>query len=380
MQQQKPVRRAATPREAAITNGEALEPRAGPTLAELDFDSGYRLFRLPAEELRDVDDRRLEFWDGATETAVEVREPTSPYHERPSQLLSALAERIAAVRGKPIRCFGTMDLELRAEDRRPGRILQADQTLYLHPERANIVGPEAMVVGENHYPDVVLEVDRTTDVRRHKLKLYEAWGFPEVWVDVPDESPGRRKPVGTTIYALAGGTFQVVPASRALPGWTAVEIHTALNEARLSAATIAVLERIGRVLGQREGTGPDDDPMIRSLRREARAAAQSEYRAIDLEQRCQLVRQLLRQRGMRVAASILRDTPGLAEADLTDVADAATRCANAADFAARLQAHRRQRPEPFRPRRAEPSELQPRSRSSSAKAKAPASSRPSIRS
>ena len=336
-------RRAAPPRPG--------KPCAGPTLRELDFDGAYRLYRLPADELLDGDDRRLEFWDGATETAVEVREPTSPYHERPSQLLCALAERIAAVRGKSIRCFGTMDLEYRAKDGRPGRILQADQTLYLHPERANIVGPAAMVVGENHYPDVVLEVDRTTDVRRHKLRLYEAWRLPEVWVDVPDESPRRRKPPGTTIYALAGGAFQIVPASRALPGWTASEIHAALNEARLSASTIAVLARIGRLLGEREGTGPDDDPMLRSLRQDAHAAGQAEaqaagnaalaaLRAGDLEQRCRLVRHLLRQRGLRAIAPFPRDVPGLAETALKDVVETATHCASEADFAVRLQPRR----------------------------------------
>ncbi len=71
--------------------------------------------------------------------------------------------------------------------------MRADQSLYLHPQRANIVGPSAMAVGWNHYPDVVLEVDRTTDVRRNKLKVYAAWGFPEVWVEVPEDSSRPRK-------------------------------------------------------------------------------------------------------------------------------------------------------------------------------------------
>ena len=42
----------------------------------------------------------------------------------------------------------------------------------------------AMVVGEDDFPDVVLEVDHTTDVHRGKLALYESWGFPEVWAEV----------------------------------------------------------------------------------------------------------------------------------------------------------------------------------------------------
>ena len=33
-------------------------------------------------------------------------------------------------------------------------------------------------VGSDHLSDLVLEVDCSTDVRRGKLGLYEAWGFP----------------------------------------------------------------------------------------------------------------------------------------------------------------------------------------------------------
>ena len=67
------------------------------------------------------------------------------------------------------------------------RILEADQCIYLHPGRARLPldGPE-MVIGEHDYPDVVLEVDHTTDVRWGKLRLYEEWGLPEVWVKMPE--------------------------------------------------------------------------------------------------------------------------------------------------------------------------------------------------
>ena len=54
----------------------------------------------------------VEYWDAATETAW-ICEPTTPYHERPTRLLTRLAERIAGVRGSPIECYGSMDLLLR---------------------------------------------------------------------------------------------------------------------------------------------------------------------------------------------------------------------------------------------------------------------------
>ncbi len=51
------------------------------------------------------------------------------------------------------------------------RILEADQTVYLHP-RATRPWGAAIEVGSDALPDVVLEVDNTADVRRGKLALY----------------------------------------------------------------------------------------------------------------------------------------------------------------------------------------------------------------
>ena len=84
----------------------------------------------------------------------------------PSRLLNALVERIAQVRGAPIKNYGSMDLR---EQDAPKSIMQADESLYLHPGRARLPGPSAMVTGVDDHPDVVLEVDHTTDVRRGKL-------------------------------------------------------------------------------------------------------------------------------------------------------------------------------------------------------------------
>ena len=229
---------------------------------------GCKAVHLPRKDLEDFD-RRLEYWDGRTETAM-ICEPTSPYHEQRSRLLNALIERIAQVRGAPIKNFGSMDLR---EQDAPQSILQADESVYLHPDRSRMPGPSAMVIGVDDHPDVVLEVDHTTDVRRGKLALYESWGFPEVWVEVPDDTapsrPRGQRP-GLTIYLLEDGAYRTAAESRAFPGWTAEEIHAGLNEWTLSEQTNAVLERVGTVLGEREGTGPDNDPLLRSQRRRGR--------------------------------------------------------------------------------------------------------------
>ena len=99
----------------------------------------------------------MEYWDGATETAW-ICEPASPYHERPSGRLTRLTERIAQVRGAPIESYGSMDLRQRNG---PRSIMQADESVYLHPGSARLPGPSAMVIGVDDYPDLVLEVDHT---------------------------------------------------------------------------------------------------------------------------------------------------------------------------------------------------------------------------
>ena len=281
---------------------------------------------------------RLECWDADTETAW-VAEPTTPYHERPSRRLTQLVDRIAAERGSAIECYGTMDLMQVDEHGAPRRILQADESVYVHPRRARLPGVKAMVAGEHDFPDVVLEVDHTTDVRRGKLALYEAWGFPEVWVEAPDARPSgrmRRRRAGLTIHRLVGGAYHASAASAAFPGWTAAEIHVALNETVLSASTFAVLHRVGAALGTRDGTGPDDDPMLGWHRREGRAEGAALGRAAA---RREVVREILRARGIAVSDEDPAHLPEKTTA-ADDVVRAALACSDAADFLVRLRGRR----------------------------------------
>ena len=107
----------------------------------------------------------------------------------------------------------------------PRRIMQADESVYLHPAQVRLPGPRPWWWARTTF--------HTTDVHRGKLALYESWGFPEVWAEVPDApSPSRphRRPSGLTIHLLERGRFRVAAASRAFPGWRAEEIYLALNE------------------------------------------------------------------------------------------------------------------------------------------------------
>ena len=322
----------AAPRSTTIPR-----PARYDTPQRLEFP-GCRPVRITRAEIADYE-RRIEYWDATTETAM-VCDPVSVYHEQPGQVLAGLLRTIAHLRGTPIATFGASDLLLRDARGVWLRILEADQTVYLHPHAQRPEGAR-IEVGSDTLPDVVLEVDNTTDVRRGKLSLYESWGFPEVWVEVPeDRSPTRPAGLrpGLTIHLLDGGRFRTAPSSRAFPGWTAAEIHRALNEREMSDATMAALRRIGRTLGAASGTGPDDDPLLRTERRESRAEGRNDGR---LETRQDAVLQVLQSRGVRVSAALPRRLAEFTSVPTAALVQAALQCRDEDDL---LRSLRRQLP------------------------------------
>ena len=270
---------------------------------------------------------RLEYWEASSETAWVISEPTTVTHEGPTRRLGRLAELIAAVRGSPVESYGSMDLVLLDERGEWRRMMQADEILYLHPARARL--PEVrLMVGEHDLPDVVLEVDYSTDVRRGKLGMYQRWGFPEVWVEVPASYRARRRP-GLTIHVRESGGYREVTESRAFPGWTAAEIHAALSGEAPWEETHRVLERVGRRLGAREGTGPDDSPLLRSMRSEARTEARAEASV-------EAVLSVFRVRGIQTSAGFARDVAAWSDVSQEALIDAAMSCDGEADFRVRV--------------------------------------------
>lgn len=304
--------------------------------------------RVSAKEIDgpEWEGQRLEYWDAATETAWLMREPVSPYHERPATRLAQLVERICEARGSGAQCFGNMDLRFRETDGTLTDIMQADQSIILHPERVQLPGLAHLIVGEHDLPDVVLEVDNTTDVRRGKLIAYREWGFPEVWVEVPEvASPGRPRGRRTrlVIHLLDGDDYRESEESRAFPTWRAAEIHLALNEPVMSEETEGVLWRVGRALGQPEGTSWRDDAQLRRVaglghaeghaqghaQGHAEGHAQGRARGI-----AETAASMLHGRGVRAAADRILDA--VDRASPRDVVEAARRADSETDFLARL--------------------------------------------
>ena len=324
-------------------------------MSELEF-VGCDPVRVSAAEIEapEWEGRRVEYWHAATETAWMAREAASPYHEVPSRRLPALVERICQARGSAARCFGSSDLRIRQEDGSLGDLMQPDEAVYLHPGTARMPQAVALIVGEDDPPDIVLEVDNTTDIRRGKLIAYAEWGFPEVWVATPDEgSPSRPRSLRprVTIYLLEDGRYKASPESRAFPGWRTDEIHRALNEPELSPATDQALWRVGRALGETEGTAPEDDPLVRRVNRRGRERGLAEGRERGLaegrargalDERAAMAAAMLRHRGVAIpsdfpAGLAPRDREVLAKAVPDDVVAAASAASGLADFLARLR-------------------------------------------
>ena len=286
----------------------------------------------PAEY--DAYEGRIEFFDSRAGAAWMAREPAHFPHERPLHRLGALLERIALTRGKPIVSSGAAEIRWPLPEGQSRRI-QPDQMVYLDPATLDRSGPRYLNASEQPFPDVVVEVDSTTDVRGNRLKLYEAWGFSEVWVEVPNAyAPGRRPGMRSElrIYLLEDERYVASDTSRAFPGWRADEIHRALNESSITNETAEILVRVGRAVRAadpaRESAEPKQqalgqDPLFREQRSAARAG---------------LARALLTTRGIAVSPDFPApgDRAALDSASDAAIATAALAATSESDFLARL--------------------------------------------
>ena len=312
---------------------------------------GCREVRIPRDEIEDYEGR-IEYWDARNEAAF-IAEPTTTYHEYGARRLTRLMALIAMRRGAAITVVGSADLVVR-DGNSHRRVMQADESVYL--QTADAPEDPWIEAGVHRLPDVVLEVDYSTDARRYKLGVYESWGFPEVWIEVPDAGwryRPRNRGSALTIHLLEGGRYVEAPSSRAFPGWTAEEIHGALNETEPSAETAGIVRRVAEALAAAGGTGPDDDPLLRQERAEGREKGRVEGRAEGhaegrADERLDIVRSAVRD---AFAARSLAVTPGLRSwldeaeptLDAVELIRLAWECRDADDFLSRAAESRHQR-------------------------------------
>lgn len=298
---------------------------------------GCRPIRMTEAEVANYDGR-YEYWDARTETAWQVRD-VSAHHEEPRTRLVEVVKDIAKVRGKPISLFGSTDLQERDEHGARLVAVEADEIIYL--DRPDEFPDNVVVVGRLRLPDVVFEVDLTTDVSERKLALYASWGVPELWVEVPEAPmPSKRKPPGLMIHVLREGRFRLSAESAAFPTWTAREIHAALNEPVTSETTVGTLRRVGEIMARQSGTGPDDDPFLGAIRRSSRLAGWREGTVEgkaegSLEERLSIVEDLLVSRNIRVGR-LRAIADRIAASPRREVVRNALTCVDYDDFLRRL--------------------------------------------
>ena len=238
-----------------------------------------------------------------------------------------MAGQIAMVRGSRISSYGSSDLVRLDAAGRKRWLMQADELLYLHPDRVRLQGP-AIDVDADPLPDVVLEVDHTTDVRRRKLGIYKESGFPEIWVLVLWESSVRAP--GLAIHVRHGEEYREEAASRAFPGWKAEEIHRALTEAPVLETAWRALQRTALAMGVREGTTPQHDPLTRSISLEAEARGRSEMLVAN-------VLTVLKARGIAVASDLTEYRELFGAPSSETLVEAALACTDEADFRRRIR-------------------------------------------
>jgi len=322
-----------------------LQSAHPPKLASNFALSGCRPFPLSATEMADYDGL-YEYWEAGT--AWELRD-VSPKHERPSARLAEVVGDIAKMRGAPIAMFRTADLQERRVDGTRIRAVQADELVYLD-YRYDV--PDVFVVGELPLPDVVFEVDLTTDIRDRKLDVYAAWGVPELWVEVPEaHMASKRKRSGLTIYVLHAqdGCFREQAESVAFPTLSAQEIHAAVNSPFTTERPVRAARRVGRILGRRAGTGPDNDPFLGADRRRSRLAGWREGRTRGIEEglaegrlaeRVSMLENLLRARGIPVGSQLAENADRIAALPHDAVVQAALEGADLDEFLHRLRGSR----------------------------------------
>ena len=308
---------------------------------------------------------RFEYWDGPTETMIVADDDAgivSADHELPAQYLAQLTQQLADECGAHFMAFGTASIWRSDAEGRYEAIMRPDQFIYLRPHEAWLPDHLGLKLGIHSLPDVVLEVDHTTDIRRSKLQKYQAWGFPELWVEVPEAfTPYRRAGApGLRIRVWEEGFYRQVEASRAFAGWTAAEIHAALNEREgWSAATIDALLRVAKDLTEQLGTaGPEGSARLSRHRAEGRAQGyatgrkqgQAEGHAAGREQgraegrvegeRALLCRLAAQRFGDEVAASLGELLEGWASEDLVRVGAWIVECASGDELLGRVRERR----------------------------------------
>jgi Uma2 family endonuclease len=152
---------------------------------------------------------------------LEVVSPSND-HSRPSRLLDRLLGEFCERRGLVLEAWGD------ATWRKKTALKAAEADCCYYVSNADrVIGKKGFSLDKSDPPpDIVVEIDLTTDSRR-KFSIYAGFGVPEVWI-YDGES--------LRFYELIEGRYEEAPNSRNLPGLTS----------RLLLEAFAMADKVGQ--------------------------------------------------------------------------------------------------------------------------------------
>lgn len=169
-------------------------------------------FETLAAELEDRRDVRLSYYRGRMEITM-----PSPEHEEYVDLIQDLTRLLVRELGLRMESRGTA--LLKRELREVGA--QPDGCFYIQ-HAAQIIGKRQLDLTIDPPPDIIVEVDLSTD-SRGKFLIYATLGVPEIW---------RYDGTIFAIHHLVGGHYQEDDASRAFPFLTAAVMTNVIEQSK----------------------------------------------------------------------------------------------------------------------------------------------------
>jgi Uma2 family endonuclease len=166
---------------------------------------------------------------------LEVVSPTR-WHESYDRLIDGFVREFCEAHGLEVEAYGQATWKLKAV----GKGSEGDCCYYIQNAR-KVIGKDEIPLESNPPPDIVVEIDLTTDSRR-KFGIYAGLGVPEIWI-----FDGKS----FYFYELVDAKYREIPASKCLPGLTGAPMLEAFAIARTHGQTEA-LKAFRRLIRKRK--------------------------------------------------------------------------------------------------------------------------------
>ncbi len=190
----------------------------GSTLVVNDFSwDEYELL------IQDLDGRRsprLSYDCGRLEVVS-----ISPRHDAYDRMVDTFVREFSEALNLDVQAYGQATWKLKSA----GKGAESDCCYYIQNAR-KVIGKDEIPLESNPPPDIVVEIDITTDSMR-KLGIYAGLGVPEVWI-----FDGKV----FHFYELLDGKYAEVPGSKCIPGLTGAPMLEAFAIAKTEGQTKAM--------------------------------------------------------------------------------------------------------------------------------------------